>query len=83
MSVEEDHKAAAIEKAAAILGEHFDDFALCVSDQDYYSFRWNYSREMLACAMFERAAKEMKEAREGGEIDWDYEEEEDDEEEYE
>lgn len=77
MSDNEDHKADALAQASAILAEHFDDFALCVLDEDYHSFRWNYSREMIGRAMFERAAKDMQEAREDVGIDWEYEEDDD------
>ena len=84
MSAEQDNKTAALEQASAILGEHFEEFALCVCDRPYDSFRWCTSSEMMGKALFERGVEEMVNAREGLGIDWEYEfeEEEDDEEEW-
>ena len=68
---------AALKTAHEILSEHFEHFALCVADNDYDSFRWDYSCEMMGKAMFERGAKEVKSMRddiEDSDFIWDEEE---------
>tara|TARA_R110002020_G_scaffold458414_1_gene675776 strand:- start:132 stop:377 length:246 start_codon:yes stop_codon:yes gene_type:complete len=81
MSIENDNKAMALEQASAILGEHFEEFALCVIDRDYESFRWAISSEMMGKALFERGAIEITSTRENLESEWvEWDEDEDEEE---